>query len=61
MDRVLATQMGVKAAELAMEGAWGTMTAYRDAHVVPIPLADATDQLKTVPPELFAVAETFFG
>jgi ATP-dependent phosphofructokinase / diphosphate-dependent phosphofructokinase len=61
MDRVLATQMGVKAAELAMEDAWGTMTAYRDAHVVPIPLAEATDQLKTVPPELFRVAETFFG
>ncbi|WP_052667746.1 6-phosphofructokinase [Nitriliruptor alkaliphilus] len=61
MDRVLATQMGVKAAEFAMDGAWGTMTAYRDNGVVPIPLAEATAHLKTVPADLFAVAETFFG
>jgi ATP-dependent phosphofructokinase / diphosphate-dependent phosphofructokinase len=60
-DRVVATQMGVKAAELAMAGTWGTMTAYRDLGVVPVSLAEATEQLKTVPPELFAVARTFFG
>jgi ATP-dependent phosphofructokinase / diphosphate-dependent phosphofructokinase len=61
MDRVLATQMGVKAAELAMDGAWGTMTAYRDSRVVPVDLGAATATLKTVPPDLFAVARTFFG
>jgi ATP-dependent phosphofructokinase / diphosphate-dependent phosphofructokinase len=61
MDRVLATQMGVKAAELAMDGAWGTMTAYRDRRVVPVGLGEATATLKTVPPDLFAVARTFFG
>jgi ATP-dependent phosphofructokinase / diphosphate-dependent phosphofructokinase len=61
MDRVVSTQMGVRAAELAMEGAWGTMTAYRGLGVVPIGLEEATAQLKTVPAELFAVAETFFG
>jgi ATP-dependent phosphofructokinase / diphosphate-dependent phosphofructokinase len=61
MDRVLATQMGVKAAELAMDGAWGTMTAYRDSRVVPVGLGAATATLKTVPPDLFAVARTFFG
>jgi phosphofructokinase-like protein len=61
MDRVLATQMGVKAAELAMANQWGTMTAYCNNHVIPISLAAATDELKTVPADLFAVAETFFG
>jgi ATP-dependent phosphofructokinase / diphosphate-dependent phosphofructokinase len=60
-DRVVATQMGVKAAELAMDGAWGTMTAYRNLGVVPVTLAEATEHLKTVPPELFDVARTFFG
>jgi ATP-dependent phosphofructokinase / diphosphate-dependent phosphofructokinase len=61
MDRVLATQMGVAAAELAIAGEWGQMTAYRDSRVVPIPLADATRELKTVPDQLYRVAETFFG
>jgi ATP-dependent phosphofructokinase / diphosphate-dependent phosphofructokinase len=60
-DRVVATQMGVKAAELAMDGAWGTMTAYRNLGVVPVTLAEATEHLKTVPPDLFDVARTFFG
>jgi ATP-dependent phosphofructokinase / diphosphate-dependent phosphofructokinase len=60
-DRVVATQMGVKAAELAMDGAWGTMTAYRNLGVVPVTLGEATEHLKTVPPELFDVARTFFG
>jgi ATP-dependent phosphofructokinase / diphosphate-dependent phosphofructokinase len=61
MDRVLATQMGVAAAELAIAGEWGQMTAYRDSRVVPIPLAEATRELKTVPDQLYRVAETFFG
>jgi ATP-dependent phosphofructokinase / diphosphate-dependent phosphofructokinase len=61
MDRVLATQMGVAAAELALEGAWGQMTAYRDAAVGPVPLVEATRELKTVPARLYRVAETFFG
>jgi ATP-dependent phosphofructokinase / diphosphate-dependent phosphofructokinase len=61
MDRVLATQMGVRASEFAMKGDWGTMTGYARSEVVPVTLADATEGLKTVPPELFQVAEVFFG
>jgi 6-phosphofructokinase 1 len=61
MDRVLATQMGVKAAELAIDRHWGQMTAFQGQHVVPVPLAEATAELKTVPAELYRVAETFFG
>ena len=61
MDRVLATEMGVKAAEYAMSGQWGTMTGYQRSRVVPVPLAEATAELKTVPQELYDVAEVFFG
>jgi ATP-dependent phosphofructokinase / diphosphate-dependent phosphofructokinase len=61
MDRVLATQMGVAAAELAIDGAWGQMTAFRDNAVRAVPLVDATRELKTVPEQLYRVAETFFG
>ncbi len=61
MDRVLATQMGVRAAEFAIAGRWGSMTAYQRSEVVPVTLAEATAGLKTVPSELFEVAEVFFG
>ena len=61
VDRVLATQMGVKAAELAISRQWGTMTAFQNHEIVPVPLADATAELKTVPEHLYRVAETFFG
>ena len=60
-DRVLATQMGVKAAELAMDEHWGQMTAFQNHEIVPVPLDEATAELKTVPPSLYRVAETFFG
>ncbi len=60
-DRSLATRFGVKAVTLAHQGKWGTMTALRGAKVAPVPLADATEELNTVPPSLFAVAERFFG
>ncbi|MTV26202.1 6-phosphofructokinase [Nitriliruptoraceae bacterium ZYF776] len=61
MDRVVSTQMGVKAAEMAIAGDFGQMTAYQHSEVVGVPLAEATAELKTVPPELYRVAETFFG
>jgi phosphofructokinase-like protein len=61
MDRVLATRMGVKAVDLAHDGEWGTMTAYKDFRVGPVELSDATASLKTVPERLYRVAEVFFG
>ena len=61
MDRVLATRMGVKAAELAMDGAWGSMTALQRGEMVAVPLDRATGVPKPVPPALFDVAEVFFG
>jgi 6-phosphofructokinase 1 len=60
-DRVLATRFGLKADDLVTAGAWGRMAALRGNEIVDVPLADAVATLKTVPPELYAEAEAFFG
>jgi ATP-dependent phosphofructokinase / diphosphate-dependent phosphofructokinase len=60
-DRMLATRMGVRAADLAKEGRWGTMTALHNGVVDAVGLAEATGGIKTVPPGLYEVAAVFFG
>jgi ATP-dependent phosphofructokinase / diphosphate-dependent phosphofructokinase len=60
-DRVLATRFGLEAAELAMQGEFGQMAALRGDDIVAVSLAEATAELKTVPPEWYAVAQAFFG
>jgi 6-phosphofructokinase 1 len=60
-DRVLATRFGLKAAELAQTGQFGQMAALRGDDVVAVSLREATEKLKTVPPEWYAVAQAFFG
>jgi phosphofructokinase-like protein len=60
-DRVLATRFGLKAAALAQAGEFGQMAALRGDDVVAVSLEEATAQLKTVPPEWYAVAQAFFG
>ena len=60
-DRVLATRYGLKAAELAHAGEFGQMAALRGDDIVAVSLEEATAQLKTVPPEWYAVAQAFFG
>jgi 6-phosphofructokinase 1 len=60
-DRVLATRYGLKAAELVEEGKFGRMAALRGDDIVDVALAEATAELKTVPPRWFAVAQAFFG
>jgi ATP-dependent phosphofructokinase / diphosphate-dependent phosphofructokinase len=60
-DRVLATRYGLKAAALAHAGEFGQMTALRGDDIVAVSLEEATAQLKTVPPEWYAVAQAFFG
>jgi phosphofructokinase-like protein len=60
-DRVLATRLGVAAVDAASEGRWGTMSALRSMKIEMVPLSDAVAQLRTVPPEEFAVAQAFFG
>jgi ATP-dependent phosphofructokinase / diphosphate-dependent phosphofructokinase len=60
-DRVLATRYGIAAIDLAAQGRWGSMVSLRGASIVDVPLDDAVAELKRVPPELYAVAEVFFG
>jgi ATP-dependent phosphofructokinase / diphosphate-dependent phosphofructokinase len=60
-DRVLATRFGVQAAGAVAAGAFGTMVALRGTDIVRVPLAEATSELKLVPPERYAEAEVFFG
>jgi phosphofructokinase-like protein len=61
VDRIVATQMGVRAVEAAIDGAWGTMTALQRSEVVRVSLEDATRELKRVPDSLYRVGEVFFG
>ena len=60
-DRVLATRFGLKAADLVEAGDFGQMAALQGDSIVAVSLADATAELKTVPPEWYDVARAFFG
>ena len=60
-DRVLATRLGVAAADAAEGRRWGTMAAVRGTAIELVPLADAVAELRTVPASEYEVAETFFG
>jgi phosphofructokinase-like protein len=60
-DRVLATRLGVGAADLAVDGASGVMVAVRSEQIVPVPLSEAVDSIRGVPDSLFATAASFFG
>jgi ATP-dependent phosphofructokinase / diphosphate-dependent phosphofructokinase len=60
-DRVLATRLGVGAIDAAHEGRWGTMPALRGTRIVLVPLSEAVEQLRTVPPDDYEVAAPFFG
>ena len=60
-DRVLATRFGLHAITAAHEGDWGKMVALHGTKIARVPLASATEKLKTVDPELYKEAEIFFG
>ena len=60
-DRNLATRFGVAAVDAVHEGATGQMVALQCGEIVRVPLAEAVGTLKTVDPDLYALAEVFFG
>src|SRR5919204_1526977 len=60
-DRVLATQLGIAAIDLASEGTWGMMASLQGTEVAAAPISEATGQLNTVPDSLYQVAEVFFA
>jgi ATP-dependent phosphofructokinase / diphosphate-dependent phosphofructokinase len=60
-DRVLATRFGLQAIGAVHEGEFGVMVALRGNDIVRVPLAAATRELKTVPPDRYDEAEVLFG
>lgn len=48
-DRVLATHLGTRAADLVAEGEFGVMVAYQNGQAVCVPLADVAGKEKPVP------------
>ena len=60
-DRVLATRYGLKAADLVDAGTFGRMAALHGDAIVDVSLEEATTELKTVPPDWYAVAQAFAG
>jgi 6-phosphofructokinase 1 len=60
-DRVLATRLGVGAADFAIEGLSGVMAALRSESIVAVPLSEAVDSIRGVPDQLYETAQSFFG
>ncbi|MGQ0505668.1 MAG: 6-phosphofructokinase [Myxococcaceae bacterium] len=60
-DRVLASRFGVHACDMVAAGEFGKMAALKGNHILSVPLAEATKELKTVDKEFFEVAQVFFG
>lgn len=60
-DRVLCSRYGVSALDAVHDHAWGQMVALQQNRIVTVPLAEAVAELKTVDPELWAHAKTFFS
>ena len=50
LDRILATRFGVKGVQLANEGHFGSMVSYQNYKVRHVPIAEAVNRLKLVPP-----------
>src|SRR5437660_956931 len=50
LDRILATRFGVRAVQLANEGHFGSMVSYQNYKVRHVPIAEAVNRLKLVPP-----------
>lgn len=60
-DRVLASRLGVAAAELSLAGESGVMTSVRGPNIESVPLFEACERIRTLDKETYHVAETFFG
>ena len=50
LDRILGTRFGVKAVQLANEGHLGSMVSYQNYQVRHVPIAEAVNRLRLVPP-----------
>ena len=60
-DRVLATRLGLHAADVVAEEAWGQMVSLKGTDIVRVPFADALGELNTVPIYRYEEAAALFG
>ncbi|MFC1991312.1 6-phosphofructokinase [Chloroflexota bacterium] len=60
-DRSLATALGVKAFNLIKQQKYGEMAAIKGNKITSSPLSEVAKGIKTVPREVYRVAERFFG
>ena len=60
-DRVLATRLGLHAADALVSEAWGHMVALRGTDIVRVPFSDALGELNTVPLYRYEEAAALFG
>ena len=60
-DRVLATRLGVKAAEMAEAAEYGRMVALQGNKIIAVKLSELIDKVKPVDTDLYDIAEIFFG
>ncbi len=51
LDRILGTRFGVKAVRLVVEKQFGCMVSYQNYQVRHVPIGDAVNKLRLVPPE----------
>ncbi|MCI4358371.1 MAG: ATP-dependent 6-phosphofructokinase [Thermoplasmata archaeon] len=58
-DRILATRLGAKAVDLAVEGKFGQVAVLRGSEVVGVPFAEALRTPKTVPADWRDLLHTF--
>jgi ATP-dependent phosphofructokinase / diphosphate-dependent phosphofructokinase len=59
VDRIWATRLGARAAELAIAGCSGVIPVRRDGDVAVVPLADVVAEQRRVPRELYDLARIF--
>ena len=59
-DRVLATRLGVAAADFAVAGQTGVIAGVRGLEIVPVSMEEACATIRGVPDDLFETAATFF-
>ena len=60
-DRVLASRLGIRAAQCVQEKDFGKMVALRGTEIVPVDIDKAVGTLRTVPPELYETITTLFN
>jgi len=60
-DRVLATRLGMAAADSAFNQQWGSMVALRGTEIVTVSIADAVHELNQVPSARYDEAAILFG